>query len=89
MIAVETTKLSMKTLDERLRVLETEREWDATARPEWFEDVLTGIIAALRQLRQQGAYNLANDLEAKYAPEGVVTVGDELTTASNLNRTRR
>ena len=89
MIAAETTKLSMKTLDERLRVLETEREWDETARPEWFSDVLGGIISALRQLRQQGAYNLANELEAKYAPEGVVVVGDEITSASSLNRTRR
>ena len=75
-------KLSLKSLDQRLRVLEDAEYSDAP--PEWLDDVLTGVIAALRQMRQQGAYNLALELEAKYFPEGAVEVGDELTTASGL-----
>ena len=75
-------KLSLKTLDQRLRALE-EAEY-SVAPPEWLDDVLTGVIAALRQMRQQGAYNLALELEEKYFPDGVVGVGDELTTASGL-----
>ena len=79
-------KLSLKTLDQRLRALEEAEYTDAP--PEWLDDVLTGVIAALRQLRQQGAYNLALELEEKYFPDGVVGVGDELTTSSGLNRSR-
>ena len=76
-------KLSLKSLDERLNAVENGPEF-SDAPPEWLDDVLTGVIAALRQMRQQGAYNLALELEEKYFPDGVVGVGDELTTASGL-----
>ena len=76
-------KLSLKSLDERLKAVEEGAEF-SDAPPEWLDDVLTGVIAALRQMRQQSAYNLALELEEKYFPDGVVGVGDELTTASGL-----
>ena len=82
--------LSLKQLDERVKILEADATADLgypAAPPEWLGDVLVGVIAALRQLRQQGAYNLAIELEEKYFPDGGVdTVGDELTTASGLHR---
>ena len=82
--------LSLKQLDERLKAVERLVETPvvtAVEDPEWLGDVLVGVIAALRQLRQQGAYNLAIELEEKYFPDGGVdTVGDELTTASGLHR---
>jgi hypothetical protein len=83
-------KLSMKMLDERLRVLEEEKEFPLVtlvdAPPEWLDDVLRAVIGALYQARQQGAYNMAKELEAKYFPDGLDAVGDELTTASGLKR---
>ena len=84
-------KLSMKTLNQRLNAVEETLAvlaYGDDRPPEWLDDVLVGVIAALRQLRQQGAYTLAGDLEAKYFPDGVVAIGDELTTSSSLNRSR-
>ena len=85
-------ELSLKQLDERLWALEeivdhiTEVEYPS-ASPEWLDDVLVGVINALFQIRQQGAYNLAKELEAKYFPDsGVESVGDRLTTSSDLKR---
>ena len=83
--------LSLKQLDERLKILEEDATADLgypAAPPEWLDDVLLGVITALRQLRQQGAYTLAEELEAKYFPDGVDAIGDELTAASGLNRSR-
>ena len=78
--------LSMKQLDERLKVLE-ELERVEGAPPEWLDDVLLGVITALRQMRQQGAYTLSNELEAKYFPDGgVEEIGDALTITSGLKR---
>ena len=80
-------KLSLKYLDQRINAVEETLAvlaYGEAGPPEWLDDVLTGIIAALFQMRQQGAYSLAKDLEAKYFPDGVVAVGDELTTASGL-----
>ena len=76
--------ISLKSLDARLKALEDLAYAESENPPEWLDDVLTGVIAALRQMRQQGAYNLALELEEKYFPDGVVGVGDELTTASGL-----
>ena len=83
--------LSLKQLDERLKAVENliyAPGVSIDAPPEWLDDVLLGVITALRQLRQQGAYTLAEELEAKYFPDGVDAIGDELTTASGLNRSR-
>ena len=74
--------LTMKALDERLRVLE-ERE-QVGVPPEWLDDVLRAVVAALYQLRSQGAYNMAQELEGKYFPGGVDVAGDVYTTASSL-----
>ena len=83
-------ELSLKQLDERLKVVEGLVETPvvtAAEDPEWLDDVLVGVINALFQIRQQGAYNLAKELEAKYFPDsGVESVGDRLTTSSDLKR---
>ena len=83
-------ELSLKQLDERLKILEEDASADLAypaAPPEWLDDVLVGVINALFQIRQQGAYNLAKELEAKYFPDsGVESVGDRLTTSSDLKR---
>ena len=84
----------MKQLDARLKGVEsivyaleaTSAGVVESAPPEWLDDVLVGVIAALRQLRQQGAWSLAEELEAKYFPDGLDEIGDELTTASSLKR---
>ena len=82
--------LSMKELDVRLKAVEDivySLDSSQSAPPEWLDDVLKGVINALFQLRQQGAYNLALELEAKYFPDGgVETVGDQFTTSSGLKR---
>ena len=81
--------LSLKQLDERIRELEIGAVV-VDAPPEWLDDVLVGVITALRQMRQQGAYNLALELEEKYFPDGGVdAIGDELTTSDGLERSRR
>jgi hypothetical protein len=81
-------KLSMKMLDERLSGLEEVvfLESFGARPPEWLDDVLRAVIGALYQARQQGAYNMAKELEAKYFPDGLDAIGDELTTASGLKR---
>ena len=90
-------ELSLKQLDERLIAVEEALQalWTAFENatiavvdaPEWLDDVLVGVINALFQIRQQGAYNLAKELEAKYFPDsGVESVGDRLTTSSDLKR---
>ena len=79
--------LTMKALDARLRVLEEQDEYPlmmVDAPPEWLDDVLQAVVAALYQLRSQGAYNMAKELEGKYFPGGVDVSGDVFTTASSL-----
>ena len=82
-------KLSLKSLNARLKALEDLAYAESENPPEWLEDVLTGVIAALYHLRQQGAYSLAKELEAKYFPDVVVPVGDEITAASELHSAGR
>ena len=77
--------LSLKQLDARLKAVE-DITYAEGAPPEWLDDVLVGVIAALRQIRQQGAWNLAEELEGKYFPDGTDEIGDELTTAGSLKR---
>ena len=64
--------LSMKQLDERLVKVEDALadlqfpEPPEAVSQEQLDDALKAIIVSLRQVRQQGAYNLAVDLENKY-----------------------
>lgn len=82
-------RLSLKGLDVRVKALEDLAYAESENPPEWLDDVLVGVISALFQLRQQGAYTLAKSLEAKYFPDGGVDeIGDEFTTSTGLNRSR-
>jgi hypothetical protein len=87
--------LSLKKLDVRLRAVEdlvfsaeeVEADLGYPARSEQLDDVLRAIIVSLRQVRQQGAYNYANQLADKYFPgEDVEHIGDQLTTSDSLHR---
>ena len=86
--------LSMKQPDVRLKAVEavvyaleaTPSGVVEAAPPDWLDDVLRGVISALFQIRQQGAYNLANELQDKYFPDGIDKIGDDLTVVSGLKR---
>ncbi len=78
--------MSLKQLDERLRALEGDRiTINPVATPEWLDDVMLGIVSALYNLRQQGAYTLAKELEAKYLADKPVEAGDTVTLTKELH----
>jgi hypothetical protein len=78
-------QLSLKQLDERLLLLESDRLTPTVeAAPEWLDDVMRGVVAALFNIRQQGAYTLAKELEAKYL-SSPSPAGDTVTLPSELH----
>ena len=65
-------KLSLKSLDARLRRIEEELAYLARSRSdsgeEWFNDLLGGVLEALVRARSQGALMYAEALRDKYMP---------------------
>ena len=85
----EAKKLSLKVLDERLIAVEdavADLEFPSAADDPRLNDALYAIITSLYHVRQQGAYTLARELEAKYFPDGLELVGDKMTTSEDLKR---
>jgi len=90
-------KLSLKTLDQRLRRIEEAvayleadvREDEAQqVTEEMFLDLVTGVIETLVRARSQGAYRVAEVLRDKYLdPEtDLQAFGEAMVTMSQLSR---